>query len=291
MRLRTGVLWVAVSAATVLVWGLAATGAAADVVIGCGSAITEDTVLTHDLVGCEDGLTVAAADVTLDLDGHQILGQGAGGSGVLVESQGVVVRNGSIAGFGVAGVRMGLGSSETTVSNLVLSSNGIGVLAFDHGRGLRVENSTIHDNQDDGVRLFEVASVVIVNNRVLDNGAGINVAESPLSLVEGNLVMRNASGGIFVSQSLTNVIGNTSSRNGGPGISVFGECGRPNAIRLGSNVANDNQGLGIAASPECAPELDPFDLLDAGGNAAKGNSDPRQCSFQVECARNRGQAN
>ena len=124
MRRRTGILLAAASAAIVLAWGLTAAGAAADGVVGCGSVITEDTVLTHDLLDCENGLTVAAPDVTLDLGGHQIGGRGAG-FGVGVGAQGAVVQNGTITCFG-EGV-LG-GGSESTVSHLDLLSNGVGVL-------------------------------------------------------------------------------------------------------------------------------------------------------------------
>ena len=73
MGLRRGaVTWATLSAALVLGVVLTATAGAADGVIGCGSVITEDTVLTRDLRGCESGLIIAAPGVTLDLNGHSI---------------------------------------------------------------------------------------------------------------------------------------------------------------------------------------------------------------------------
>ena len=290
MLRRTGVLWAAASAATALAWGLTATGAAADGAIGCGSAITEDTVLTQDLLDCEDGLTIAAPDVTLDLGGHQIAGRGAG-SGVLVDAPEAVVRNGTITGFGV-GVGFGFGTSETTVSHLDLSSNGVGVDRRG-GSGLRIENNTIHDNGD-GLFMVLVESLQIVDNRILGNGRfGIFAFDRPV-LVQGNLVMRNGADGIHLDTAHTIAIGNTSSRNGGAGIWLYDpNCAHLNFFRLGSNLTDGNEGLGIDVELPggCTPEITPFDLLDAGGNAANRNGDPRECTIYVECGRNRGQAN
>ena len=92
----------------------------------------------------------------------------------------------------------------------------------------------------------------------------------------------------------TIAIGNTSSRNGGAGIWLYDpNCAHLNFFRLGSNLTDGNEGLGIDVELPggCTPEITPFDLLDAGGNAANRNGDPRECTIYVECGRNRGQAN
>ena len=45
--------------------------------VSCGDEITADTTLDSDLVNCEDnGIVIGADDITLDLDGHRIDGDG-----------------------------------------------------------------------------------------------------------------------------------------------------------------------------------------------------------------------
>ena len=153
MLRRTGVLWAAASAATALAWGLTATGAAADGAIGCGSAITEDTVLTQDLLDCEDGLTIAAPDVTLDLGGHQIGGPRRRLAGCAIEAQTAVVRNGSITELQLRGVQFRpgkLGGDGSRISTF-RQTDPVSMLGSYSARpDLRVENSTIQGHTGDG---------------------------------------------------------------------------------------------------------------------------------------------
>lgn len=284
MGFRIGAFSVVLSCVAVL-WTLTASAGAAEGV-ECGSVITEDTVLTHDLLDCENGLTVAAPGVTLDLGGHQIGGRGTG-SGVSVGAQGAVVRNGAVTGFstGVLGLAAG-----ATVSHLVVSSNGSGVFGAGAGVDLLVENSTIRGNTNDGVTMYLGGASIarVVDSRILDNGGtGINYFDAS-GLLQGNLVMRNGASGISGWESHMIAIGNTSSNNGGAGIALRDPVpGHLNLSRIGANLANGNEGLGIYV--ETYGFTEPTDLLDAGGNAANRNGDPRECTV-VACARNRGQA-
>ena len=90
---------VAIVGLVAALWVLGGAAGAAEGDIQCGSVITEDVVLANDLLDCEDGLIVAAQDVTLDFAGHQIVGRGSAGIGVRVAADGVVVRNGTIRSF------------------------------------------------------------------------------------------------------------------------------------------------------------------------------------------------
>jgi len=267
--MRTGTLLMALLAIVFTV-GLTASANAADPDVTCGSVLIEDAVLTHDLVGCDNGLTIAAPDVTLDLAGHQIGGSGTG-VGVSVQAPDGMVRNGSINGFAD------------------------GVLLSEQASGTTIENNTIRDNGT-GIFLVFVVAPKIIDNRVIQNGAaGIFAYRGADGIVDGNLVMNNGDDGIHVDSSHTSVLNNRSSRNGGDGISVSDEVlcsGHLNLFRLGSNVTDANQGLGInvVVPTFCPPGSEPVDLLDSGGNAASRNGDSRECVV-VQCARNRGQAN
>src|ERR687888_1206711 len=81
-------------------------GAASTQPLTCGQTITRDTTLHADLGPCPgDGLVIGAANVTVDLNGHAILGDDTGNSGgdVGVGNEtgydGTVIENGAIRGF------------------------------------------------------------------------------------------------------------------------------------------------------------------------------------------------
>jgi len=292
MRLGTGVLSAALSAALLLAWGLTTAGAA-NGGVGCGSVITEDTVLTQDLLDCENGLIVSAPQVTLNLGGHQIVGRGVG-EGVRVAAPGVAVEGGAIEGFGV-GVALTRESSGSLTSNLEIASNGTGIGSLPPGRsgGHRIENSTIHHNGT-GVAVIGAAEVEIVGNRILHNaGAGLFTVLADGSLVQGNQFRGNGSDGAQLVESTALVLDNTFSGNGRHGLWVNDQCFAGTTFyRVGSNLANGNAGLGLNVDIACpSPPFPPglLDNLDAGGNAADRNGDPRECTV-VQCALNRGQA-
>ena len=77
LRRRVWLSATVVLAATVAVV-LAVTGgeASADHV-SCGDTITVDTTLDSDLIGCpNNGIVIGADDITLDLSGHTVTGDG-----------------------------------------------------------------------------------------------------------------------------------------------------------------------------------------------------------------------
>ena len=50
--------------------------------VRCGDVITQDTTLDSDLIDCPgDGIVIGASDITLDLGGHTVDGDGVGCGG------------------------------------------------------------------------------------------------------------------------------------------------------------------------------------------------------------------
>ena len=195
----------------VLSWGLATAAGAADGAVGCGSVITEDTVLTSDLLDCVNGVTVTAPDVSLDLAGHQIRGRGAG-EGVRVSASGVEVKGGVISGFRV------------------------GIVTFG-GHELRIHDNTIHHNQT-GLDLFLAIGAEVVGNRILNNsGGGVHTVRADESLLQRNLIKGNGGDGALLFESVAIVSGNTFSDNGGHEPTIDEICSSEAALyRVGSNA-------------------------------------------------------
>jgi parallel beta-helix repeat protein len=215
----------------VAVWfclGLGATQASASDV-SCGDEITADTTLDSDLVDCpNNGIVIGADDITLDLDGHLIDGDGtlfagcpegeACDVGLLNEGHdGVTVRDGSVREFAygavVGGARhnrvLGISSSRNLLFGIVVGGSARSV----------VRDSSSHDNiapEGDGMGMFGSHDVRIVDNSFRNNpGPGIHVEESTHNLIKGNLFSRNGPGLLMQKSDRNQVRRNRFSRDGG----------------------------------------------------------------------------
>jgi parallel beta-helix repeat protein len=200
--------------------------------IECGVEITNDTVLTGDLV-CEHGpaLTLAADGVTVDLAGHTVRAGArfrTKGPGILLRGvSGCTVRNGTVRHF-EAGVAVE-GGAGNTIEGLTIEDN-VGSPDGDFGDGIVVNAS--RDN-------------VIRGNVVRRNGpfSGISLGRgAEANEIEGNTVADNnmedfeyadagrQTMGIRVEGPAANrnrIVGNTVTGSGCDGIVVLATCDNP----------------------------------------------------------------
>lgn len=231
--------------------------------------------------GGVDGITIAANGVTLDLGGFAIIGGGGGsGSGIMVAGgrTNLCIRNGTLTGWGGAGVSAdnatasrflelravdnegwGIAAGErNTLSGCVLAGNTGGVMVDIHsllegclatrnlGVGLQAAaGGTIHDgvslnNGGSGIQAGDVSTVNDCTSR--DNGGqGITVGAG--CTINGCATTANGGEGIISGEGAA--VLNSSSRSNGKGI----------AVMSGSVVRNctavSNGGNGIEAGVNC----------------------------------------
>src|SRR4051812_42793791 len=117
----------AVLAAVVIVVGLAATTTASAAAVPCGTVITTPGVytLSSDLLcGGPMAIEVQAQGVTLNLNGHALVGAALEGIGVEVDSESydTTIENGMIRGFAL-GINV---FAYTHVINMRIARNGVG---------------------------------------------------------------------------------------------------------------------------------------------------------------------
>jgi hypothetical protein len=159
--------------------------------VSCGQTITIDTTLTSDVGPCPgDGVLIGADGITLNLNGHQIVGdfnEGASGefAGIRLPSRSNVTvagNRGSVAEGRVAGFEAGVvvnGGSRNNIGNLVIEDN--------VGR-----DDPFNAELGDGIVIFDSASNQIVNNVVSGNGIfdgiGILGPDSDNTRIQGNVV-------------------------------------------------------------------------------------------------------
>ena len=195
--------------------------------LSCGETITADTTLTSDLVDCpSNGIVIGADDITLDLNGHTVAGNGVpvrrcpGNEicdvGVANDGHdGITVRNGSVRGF-ASGVFVGRARNNRVLNVSSSRNQFFGFVIAESARSL-VRGSSGDDNPEpdgDGIGIFASQHLRILNNSFRRNDLGMHVEDSTDITIEGNRLARNAHMGILMEADRNQVRGNHCTRNG-----------------------------------------------------------------------------
>jgi parallel beta-helix repeat protein len=186
--------------------------------VSCGDTITADTTLDSDLLNCPNhGIVIGADDVTLDLNGHLVDGDGTPAAGCDPRKEpcdfglfndghsGVTVRNGSVREFAqgvLFGTMKGRARNNRVLSVSATANQFTGIGMFSQVRGL-VRNSSGNgslDREGSGLGLGDSRHVRIVNNSFRHNAhngitTGFRVASN---VIKGNLFARNADEAILM---------------------------------------------------------------------------------------------
>jgi large repetitive protein len=202
--------------------------------VSCGARITTDTTLDNDLLNCSNnGIVIGADDITLDLNGHTVAGNGHPvkpcPKGEFCDvglsndgHDGVAIRNGSVHDFGV-GVFIGK-ARHARVLAISSSRNLLFGIVVDASARSLVRSSSASGNvgpDGDGMGVFGSHHVQILHNSFRGNGQlGIHVAESTHILINQNVISRNPTA-IALEANRNEVSRNLVSRNGN-GIGIEG---------------------------------------------------------------------
>jgi parallel beta-helix repeat protein len=212
------------------------------------------------------GIEVIADNVTIDLNGFQIVGEAGSLTGIIGDGspRSVVIRNGNIVGMGGAGINMLDGIASDSVHNAVdrVAVSGCGGSGFLAGNNTTVRDSVFRDNGANGI--FIGTSSLI--ERCVSNDNGLTgVVATAGSVVADCTADGNDAGGISVGiGSLVRDCG--ASNNGGSGIVVqtgstvlrcrsVGNTGAGfeinNSSVIGESIATTNRTDGIFAAGDC----------------------------------------
>ena len=173
--------------------------------------------------GPNDGIVIAANDVSLDLNGFTLDGGGTGGSGVHVgfgNHTNVLVRNGTIRGWAGDGVDAA-NTSNSRFENLRISNNGL--IGINVGSGGTVSGCSVQGSSATGIATGD--GCVVKDCVSKDNTGG-------------------SSDGIATANDCT-VSGCAASHNGRYGINTLGGC------TISGGTASTNNAGGIQADDGC----------------------------------------
>jgi len=272
--------------------------------VGCGDTITADTTLDSDLVDCpNNGIVIGADDITLDLNGHTVGGDGTEFAGcpetefcdfgLLNDGHdGVTLRNGSVREFAFGALVVS--ARHNRVVDLTVSRNaGTGIVLFRSSRNRLIANSAR------------------ANGRQLDQG-GISLNRSHHNLVKRNALRRNGDLGVFMEKSDNNQIrrnrmrgnpeggviaegeGNVFSRNrmfrGGGGIliTIVSRGGKAVGNVVRRNEVRNVRASGIAVDPVPKGTLISHNHVVGAGRAGISVGSPSTMITKNRAVRNDG---
>ena len=207
--------------------------------VHCGQVLEASTTLAGDLLACAgDGLIVGAHGITIDLNGHSLVGTGAG-AGIRNDGfDGVTVRNGTVETF-LYGVQLNPGTVGNVVGALALTTNKSAAVQLDGAAGNTIRGSTIESQANDGVVLVGGSGNSILGNTIGHSAdRGISVQGSSGNVFESNRVTSSGDRGVVFEGSSGNWFeANTVSENGDAGIGLL--LGSDSNVVRGNTVSSN----------------------------------------------------
>ena len=280
----------------------------------CGSVVTHDVVLTHDLASCDgDGLVIGADGVTVDLAGFAILGrfpgeEGTGTVGIRIRGHDhVTIEGGGLWGSRVEGFDSAIELSRRADDNRILRLNlrggSYGVALHNSDRNHIEGNSVAFAGgefpepcvagAEAGIALFRSQDNLVRGNKAELGLFGIMLVGSHGNLVEDNEAAPESSDGnvcegVALYRSHRNqVVGNTVAHNVSNGILVSSRS-RDNIVEANFVLNNADDGIDVDDHSTTVKDnesdynanmgIDAVEgVVDGGGNRAEGNLNPIQC--------------
>jgi len=187
-----------------------------------------------------NGITISVDNVTIDLNGHSLMGPGkstgTSGSGIYIVATryNIAIHNGTVLDWRQDGIN-GQNSANSQFENLRCYNNGLrGLYA---GFGSRVVGNTCYQNADAGIR---TNNGCYINGNACSNNAGSGLYAGLGSTVSGNSCKNNTNEGIYA-EAACQISNNSCHANDAEGIQVAGSG------TIVNNSCASNLGSGIYA--------------------------------------------
>ncbi|MCK4497381.1 MAG: right-handed parallel beta-helix repeat-containing protein, partial [Candidatus Aenigmarchaeota archaeon] len=192
--------------------------------ITCGDNITEDTVLTQDLLNCSSGLNIGADNIMLDCNGHTV--------------------SGTLSGQQFHGI-FAEGRDNITIKNCIISNYlNSSAIYLNQTHNSRLDNNTVLDSGS-GIVLENSTNNNVTNNRVNDTNWAISLWQSShLNRIINNTL---ACGGVFLNSGDNNTLSNNTIHNNN-GTGIYLEDCFDNIISNNTVYNNTDEGIYLKSS-------------------------------------------
>lgn len=241
----------------------------------CGQTITQSITLTANQTCTGDGLIVVGDNITIDLGGFTLSGDGdMGDVGIVLQGPPhVTIQNGTIRGFDIGVGFAVAGSAVVKLSHVTLRGNvhfgaapaavtfivdkcsalenGVGILA-EAVQVLKITSTAFVANTTHGLQ-FDARSATITNVVATGNGErGLFISESGEKItVQSSLFAHNGAEGVFIADEFSTpgkitLTKNTIVGNGAEGVVVDGSGDSAHHVAV-AVIGNVIEGNGAAA--------------------------------------------
>ena len=209
--------------------------------VSCGDTITTDTTLDSDLVNCpNNGIVIGADNITLDLNGHTIDGDG---------TPVATCPEGDRCDVGVANLA---GYDRLTIVGGRIRQFGVGIWVAGGAAHNRLHHLTVSDNSDFGVIVAESTNSVIEKTSMSDGISALILADSRRALVARNSLSGSHGYAVVLFAVEDSRIQNNKLNGNDHGIAVFDGSShntvQRNAVSHSGGSAIDIGGEGVAAN-------------------------------------------
>jgi len=244
----------------------------------CGDTITTDTTLDSDLVNCpNNGIVIGASNITLDLNGHTIDGDGtpvdpcpegeACDVGVLNRAgyDRLTIVGGTIRQFGV-GIVVEAGAAHNRLHHLAVSdTTDVGIIVVD-STGSVIEKTAMSDPGVNGLVLLDSRHALVARNSVSGTtGYAVFMFEVDDSRIQHNK-LHGDKHGFILGASARNLVRSNAVSDSGGGIEVV-EGATANRVEHNRfNHTGDGMLVGDASDNLIRHNL----VIGAGGGEAGG---------------------
>ncbi len=208
--------------------------------------------LTASLTGTsgQNGITVAASNVTIDLNGFELIGAGAG-TGIFLNGgiSNVTIRSGTIRNWGSYGIN-GIGNAGVRVEKVVARNNsGSGAIVLD--QKAMVSDCLAESNASQGI--YVLADSIVRNCQATGTtgSPGVGISLGDRCALSACTSGTNANNGISAGASVT--IGDcVASNNGNNGIFTGTSSAVRNCVATGNEFYQVSVASGIVTDCKCA---------------------------------------
>jgi parallel beta-helix repeat protein len=206
----------------------ASAGPAFAVQVSCGQVITVDTKVSNDLEDCaNNGLSIGADGVALDLNGHRIDGNGdSTGDGIVIDDgiDAATVRNGTVRQFN-DGIAVGTANGDRIINVDVVRNDDDG-MDLGNPNDPIVRNSNAIENDSDGFEVGFTSDPVFSGNSTEANGGqGFDFFTVTGGLIEESVARGDVGGFELSDVGTTKVLSSRAVKSEGPGFLVDGASG------------------------------------------------------------------
>ncbi len=146
----------------------------------CGVTLTLNTTLDADYSSNGTCFTIGNDAITLDCNGHSIIGNGSGYSVFVDNHSNITIKNCYINGFAY-GIMFNNTNQSLIDNNTIFNNSDTGIRFDNNNNYNNITNNIIRDNVNDGIEIDGSHNNRVINNSIYSNNINVGVATNDVN--------------------------------------------------------------------------------------------------------------